>query len=193
MVTAGKVTFDLHILKESFLVCEREVQQSSSPCCLLGCFCLEVVMNALQELLGLLVLCCVGPPADIRVAEVYREDQGLQIQGYFWLSVGGLLFFLVWWPTADTHYSVTHTGLLLVLTCKLPAGLSSVPRQSSMHFSCSHTWRATLSSHLPHFSFLNSLYHSIAALQTCQLSYLVSVIPTRSQPCISQNHRITEW
>ena len=47
-VTITKVPFDLHILSEAFLICEYEVQQSTSPHWLLFHLCQEIIINALQ-------------------------------------------------------------------------------------------------------------------------------------------------
>lgn len=65
-----------------------------------------------------------------------HEEQGLVTQGCCQLSVETLvhLFCLVWQLVADTSCSVSHTS---VLSCKLSAGSSSIPRQSSVHSSCS--------------------------------------------------------
>ncbi|KAK4806246.1 hypothetical protein QYF61_013390 [Mycteria americana] len=65
MVTAAKAAFDLHIPNEPLLVGEQEVQQSTSPHWLLCHLGEEVVIDALQELPGLLMPCSVVPPADI--------------------------------------------------------------------------------------------------------------------------------
>lgn len=43
----------------------------SSPCLwLLSQLCQEIVTTAVQKIPELLVLCCINPPADIRVFEV---------------------------------------------------------------------------------------------------------------------------
>lgn len=57
MLIATKVTFDLHIPNEPFIVAEFEVQPSTSPCWLLCHLAEEVVIEALQEPPGLLILC----------------------------------------------------------------------------------------------------------------------------------------
>ena len=78
MVTAAKATFDLHIPNEPLLVGEYKVQQSTSPSWLLYDLAEGVITNALQEPPGLLMSCCVVPPADIRVLGTPHEDQGLR-------------------------------------------------------------------------------------------------------------------
>ncbi|KAK4807231.1 LOW QUALITY PROTEIN: hypothetical protein QYF61_024351 [Mycteria americana] len=78
MVTAAKAAFDLHISNEPFLFCEYGVQQSTSPWSLLCHLDQEAVVDALQVSRGLLMTCCVVPPADIGVVRVSHEDQGLR-------------------------------------------------------------------------------------------------------------------
>ncbi|KAK4827704.1 hypothetical protein QYF61_020982 [Mycteria americana] len=50
MVTAAKAAFNLRISNEPFLVCESEIQQSTSPHWLLYHLGQEVVIDSLQEL-----------------------------------------------------------------------------------------------------------------------------------------------
>ncbi|GAB0184060.1 hypothetical protein GRJ2_000871300 [Grus japonensis] len=76
MVTAAKAAFDLHVLSELLLAVEYEVQQSTTPHWLLYQLEEKVIINALQESPGLLMSCCVVPPADIRMVEVPHEDKG---------------------------------------------------------------------------------------------------------------------
>lgn len=54
------------------------VSRKSRRALLLVFFCQKVVIAALQESSGLLMLCCVGHPADAEVGEVPYEDWGLQ-------------------------------------------------------------------------------------------------------------------
>jgi len=49
------------------LPCKCEVQQTIFPAWLLSHLCQAVVIDLLQTLFGLLVPCCVAPPADNRV------------------------------------------------------------------------------------------------------------------------------
>lgn len=155
-----------------------EFQQSSSPCCLLCCFYWGVVIGALW--VAYTVLCwspssCQGGwsppwgagPGDTGLFQaVSRSPCPLVLPGLAAYSRHPL--------------SVAHAS---VLTRKLPAGSSSIPRQSSVRYGCSVTerWQNIPSSHLPYLSFLRNLYPSIALPQTCQLLYLVSMIPARSQ------------
>lgn len=60
-----------------------------------------------SSLPGLLISCHVVPSADIMVADIPREDQGLWVWSSSYLSVGLIrLFFLIKWTIADTYYNV---------------------------------------------------------------------------------------
>ena len=67
IVTAAKAAPSLHILNQSFFVCQYRVQQHTSPCWLLQHLCQEVIINSLQEPPGLCVPGCVVFPADSTV------------------------------------------------------------------------------------------------------------------------------
>lgn len=93
--------------------------------------------------------------------------------------------------TEDTHYnSIQASGYhqWVTLARKLLPGSWQVPKQSSTHFSCSLTKRATPSPHLPNLSFLKSLYPSTAALQTCKPYHHISMTLMRSHPCNCTQH-----
>lgn len=75
----------------------------------------EVVIKVLQEPPGgLLVPCCVFPPAGFRLAKVPHEGQGPWVWGCCQLSAEGWirLMFLGRWPIGDTHYKLTQTNLV---------------------------------------------------------------------------------
>ena len=76
MVTAAKAALGLHIPHQPLLAGENKVQHSTSPHWLLYHLEKEVIINALQELPGLLMPCCAVPPTDVGVVEVPHEDQG---------------------------------------------------------------------------------------------------------------------
>lgn len=63
MVPAAKAAFDLHILSKPLLGDEYQVQQNTSPHQFLYHLEEEVIINALQEPPGLILPCCVVPPA----------------------------------------------------------------------------------------------------------------------------------
>lgn len=66
----------LHSVQQLLLFGENKVQNSASPHWLLYQLEKEVIINTFQEP-GLLMLCCVVPPNDVRVVENPQEDQGL--------------------------------------------------------------------------------------------------------------------
>lgn len=71
MLIATKVTFDLHIPNEPFIVAEFEVQLSTPPCWLLCHVAEEVVIESLQEPPGLLMYCVtVRPRRQMRVTQL---------------------------------------------------------------------------------------------------------------------------
>lgn len=74
-VTAAKAALELHILQQLLLANENNVQNSTFPHWLLYQL-KKGVINTFQEP-GLLILCCVVPPNDVRVVENPQEDQGL--------------------------------------------------------------------------------------------------------------------
>ncbi|KAJ7399009.1 hypothetical protein BTVI_119316 [Pitangus sulphuratus] len=80
MFTAAQAALDLHIPHQPLLAGENKVQHSIPCHWLLYHLEKEVVINAFQEPLGLIVLCCLVPPTDIRVAVLSHEDQG------FWMG-----------------------------------------------------------------------------------------------------------
>ncbi|GAB0209008.1 hypothetical protein GRJ2_003366500 [Grus japonensis] len=77
MVTAAKAALDLHIPYQALLIGEKKVQHGTSPRGLLYHLEEKDVINTFQEPPGLLVFCCIAPPADVRVVEVPHKDQGL--------------------------------------------------------------------------------------------------------------------
>ncbi|GAB0180340.1 hypothetical protein GRJ2_000499300 [Grus japonensis] len=80
MVTAAKAALELHIPHQPPpSPDENKVQHGTSPRWPLYHLEKEVIINAFQELPGLLMPCCVVPPADIRVVEVPHENQGLSM------------------------------------------------------------------------------------------------------------------
>ncbi|GAB0210109.1 highly reducing polyketide synthase PKS6 [Grus japonensis] len=77
MVTAAKAALELDIPYQALLIGENKVQHGTSPRGLLYHLEEKFVINTFQEPPGLLALCCVLPPADVRVVEVPHKDQGL--------------------------------------------------------------------------------------------------------------------
>lgn len=64
----------------------------------------KVIINTLQQPPWLLISCHVVPSADIMVADIPREDQGLWVWSSSYLSVGLIrLFFLIKRTIADTY------------------------------------------------------------------------------------------
>lgn len=76
MITAAKAVLELHIPHQPFFVGEIKVQHSTTPYWLFYHLEEEVILNAFQELSGLLLLCSVVPLTDIGELEVPHKDQG---------------------------------------------------------------------------------------------------------------------
>ena len=77
MVTAAKPALNIHVLKQFFLVCNYQIQQSISLRRLFNHLCQEVDISALQKPPGLLAPCHVAPPGGTVVVQTPHEDQGL--------------------------------------------------------------------------------------------------------------------
>ena len=77
MVTTAVAATELHILHQSLFIGENKIQHSTSPRGLLCHLEKEIIVNAFQEPLGLLMPCCVVLSTDIGVVEVPHEDQDL--------------------------------------------------------------------------------------------------------------------
>lgn len=80
MVTATRAVPDLHIPNQFFPVCRYEVQQSTPHHWLLDYLCQEVIINALQKPLGLLMLCCVVPLADTELISLPRGPRSANVK-----------------------------------------------------------------------------------------------------------------
>lgn len=175
MVATYKATPNLQFHNKFFLVCKYEVHKSISPCWLLhhlwsgrlwpvhsrnplDCYCPAAL--PLQKIVG-----WWKPSMRTRTCECEACLKKASAASS-------------WWGVSITH-TITSPMLicLLILTHKLSADSSPIPRQSSMHFSCSLTYKAN---HLPHlWPALPKHFVSIhGSTQLCELSCYVSVIPS---------------
>lgn len=71
----------------------------------------------------------------------------------------------------------------LILIHKLSLGSSSGPRQSSVHFSCSHVKGDSACHPHPSLPFLKHRYRSLAELRSCELSHHISLMRLQSCDC----------
>lgn len=150
--------------------------KSTTHCCLLDHLGQEIFLNALQISSRLFVPCYVAFPENMRVIGVMLANQGLWMWSYFQLFQEG--------PVSDTHPSTTYSVLPANLEVYALAWLLNSPKDGmhSMHFHAFHSHKCNVHTFLHSMCFLKWRHPFLAALQSCESSHGISVIPRRSQP-----------
>lgn len=146
MVATAKSASSLRISDQRFLVSEDEVQQNVFPVSLT--ICLKQLSSVYPRNL-LICLCPVGLSLQ-RISELLKSfmwTRACEHEASGHQKDSSNLFFMVRWSIVDTQNNALDCPL--ILTHKLSAGWTPVPRQTSMHSCYSLIHRAISPSWLP--------------------------------------------